>query len=440
MRTPQGATPLGGGTSETTRKAETFEPSGRERSETPRADQRASFDSPLRRTTLDSLVDAASRARDAQRERHIKPATAGMVLGLVCVLAIGLAIWGTVSGLPEELVLVLAMVFIGITIGWTLMSFIMDDRLHPEVHTSRSTIVLIGCSIGLTLFGVLVMFSLFSSIGVLLIGALAGLVMLLAVGMIIAPWWISLVSDLGAQRAQTAREELRADIASRLHDSVLQTLALIQLQADDPQKVAALARSQERDLREWLYGDPQAVAGGVRSDASKNDGSASAVTVRSQPSSPAMPDGSVASVGHVGSVVPSATVDSRASEPFSRVLKRVAAQMEDTYERPIEVVTVGECRYLPEFASLLDAAAEAMANAAKHGAPPIAVYMEVSDGRLQVFVRDHGRGFNPDALPVGHLGVKESIVGRMRRAGGTAKIVSRPDWGTEIRLSQPLEG
>ncbi|PJM75794.1 sensor histidine kinase [Bifidobacterium simiarum] len=413
------------------------------------------FDSPLRRTTLDSLVDAASRAQQAQRGRAVRPAAAGTVVGLVCVLAIGLAIWGSIMGLPEELVLGMAMVFVGVTIGWTLMSFIMDDRLHPEVHTSRSTFVLTACSIGLTLFGVLVMFSLFSSIGVLLIGALAGLVMLVTVGLIVAPWWISLVSDLGMQRARTAREELRADIASRLHDSVLQTLALIQLQANDPKKVAALARSQERDLREWLYGDPEAVAhsrqpggAGLAEDREESGGLRSA-GVNVAESRPAASQSGVSqsvdprpaasqSAASRTAAPSSASVGGQTAEPFSRVLKRVAAQVEDSYEQPIEVVTVGECPYRPDFASLLDAAAESMTNAAKHGAPPIAVYMEVSGGRLQVFVRDHGGGFDANRLPAGHLGVRESILGRMKRAGGTAQIVSRPGWGTEVRLTQPM--
>ena len=405
------------------------------------------FDSPLRRTTLSSLVDAASRA--ANTTRPVRPATIGVVIALIGVLAIGLGVWGILSGLPIQIVLGLALVFVGVAVGWAQMSFIMDDRLHPEVHTGRFAIVVTAGSIAVTIAGVLVMFSLTMSVGTLLKGALAGLVMIAALAVIIAPWWISLIADLGKQRAQTAREELRADIAARLHDSVLQTLALIQLQSSDSAKVAALARAQERELREWLYGDPESTATASTAAASSGAGpsgmGAAAMAPRAGfpgaspiPQQPAFPSTSSTNAPMTASSPAASMRNAAASEPFSRVLKRVVANVEDSCERPIDVVTVGECATVQELSSLLDAAAEAMANAARHGAPPISVYMEANDAKVQVFVRDHGDGFDVNALPAGHLGVKESIIGRMRRSGGTAEIVSRPGWGTEVRLSQPL--
>lgn len=407
------------------------------------------FDSPLRRTTLSSLVDAASRA--ANTAKPVRPATVGVVIGLIGALAIGLGIWGTLSGLPAQIVVGLALVFIGVTVGWAQMSFIMDDRLHPDAHTGKFTIVVTVASIVVTIVGVLAMFSLTMSLGTLLKGALAGLVMIAALAIIIAPWWISLIADLGMQRAQTAREELRADIAARLHDSVLQTLALIQLQSADSAKVAAIARAQERELREWLYGDPESTAAAASAGATPAANSAvqtpngaprpamnPAVGPKATPpTSQTMPVTSVTSA-RPAPAYPTPARTSTAPEPFSRVLKRIAAGVEDSCERPIDVVTVGECAYAPALSSLLDAAAEAMNNAARHGAPPISVYMEANDSKVQVFVRDHGDGFDVNQLPVGHLGVKESIIGRMRRSGGTAEIVSRPGWGTEVRLSQPL--
>ncbi|WP_093961261.1 sensor histidine kinase [Bifidobacterium vansinderenii] len=411
------------------------------------------FDSPLRRTTLSSLVDAASRA--ANTAKPVRPATVGVVIGLIGALAIGLGIWGTLSGLPAQIVVGLALVFIGVTVGWAQMSFIMDDRLHPDAHTGKFTIVVTVASIVVTIVGVLAMFSLTMSLGTLLKGALAGLVMIAALAIIIAPWWISLIADLGMQRAQTAREELRADIAARLHDSVLQTLALIQLQSADSAKVAALARAQERELREWLYGDPESTA--AAASAGTTPAANSAVQTPNGAPRPAMNPATNPAVGPKATPPTSQTMPvtsvpnarpapaypvpartSTAPEPFSRVLKRIAAGVEDSCERPIDVVTVGECAYAPALSSLLDAAAEAMNNAARHGAPPISVYMEANDSKVQVFVRDHGDGFDVNQLPVGHLGVKESIIGRMRRSGGTAEIVSRPGWGTEVRLSQPL--
>ncbi|RSX50314.1 histidine kinase [Bifidobacterium callimiconis] len=408
------------------------------------------FDSPLRRTTLSSLVDAASRAANATKP--VRPATIGVVIALIGALAIGLGIWGALAGLPAQIVIGLALVFIGVTVGWAQMSFIMDDRLHPDAHTGKFTIVVTVASIIVTIVGVLAMFSLTMSLGTLLKGALAGLVMIAALAVIIAPWWISLIADLGMQRAQTAREELRADIAARLHDSVLQTLALIQLQSTDSAKVAALARAQERELREWLYGDPEstATASGMRAGTG-GTGPVPASPASVQPPNQTMSQTVTQPAAQSMSAAQSATAGSRpvasyaasartpaVAEPFSRVLKRIAANVEDSCEKPIDVVTVGECTYAPALSSLLDAAAEAMSNAARHGAPPISVYMEASDAKVQVFVRDHGEGFDVNRLPVGHLGVKESIIGRMRRAGGTAEIVSRPGWGTEVRLSQPI--
>ena len=101
---------------------------------------------------------------------------------------------------------------------------------------------------------------------------------------------------------------------------------------------------------------------------------------------------------------------------------------------------------------MVSAAAEAMRNAARHGAPPISVYAEVEGAQVgdaaegaedaaaggitvEIFVRDHGEGFDPEHLPAGHSGVKDSIMERMRRLGGTAVIDSRPGWGTEVHMT-----
>lgn len=174
-------------------------------------------------------------------------------------------------------------------------------------------------------------------------------------------------------------------MTAHLHDGVLQTLALIQLHADDATSVASLARSQERELREWLY--------------------------RSR--------------------VPS-------RDSLSAGIKAVAARVEDERRRPIDVVTVGDTKPCERTDALLDAAAEAMVNAAVHGSEPIAVYCEVRDDVIDLFVRDHGGGFDPEAIPEGRLGIRESIIGRVKRRGGTVEIVSRPHWGTEVRMHMPL--
>jgi signal transduction histidine kinase len=205
--------------------------------------------------------------------------------------------------------------------------------------------------------------------------ALAGL------GIVLAPWLYRSRTALNQARADKVRADARADMAAHLHDSVLQTLALIQRQADDPKAVQQLARRQERELRTWLYGEePQ-------------------------------------------------------TETLKAALTGVAAEVEDERGIPIEVVLVGDCETSDSIQALVRAAREAMVNAAKHsGADKIDVYAEVDEERVEVFVRDRGRGFDLDGVADDRMGVKGSIVNRMARHGGTATVRSRPGEGTEVRL------
>lgn len=213
----------------------------------------------------------------------------------------------------------------------------------------------------------------------------AGFALLVGVILAIVPWIVALIRDLGTERALKEREEERADMTAHLHDGVLQTLALIQLHADDQQTVFALARSQERELREWLYQER------TTSDRSVNAG-----------------------------------------------LKDIAARIEDSHGKPIEVVTVGDARPSAQTDALLDATQQALVNAVTHGSEPISVYCEASDSLVEVFVRDHGAGFDIESIPPNRLGIRESIIGRVKRRGGTVEIVSRPKWGTEVRMHMPI--
>jgi signal transduction histidine kinase len=200
-----------------------------------------------------------------------------------------------------------------------------------------------------------------------------------------APWWWRLVNDLAAERRERIRSQERSELAAHLHDSVLQTLALIQRRADQPGEVQRLARSQERELRAWLYArrDEMGVEGTL----------ASAVAA-------------------------------------------AAADVEDRHGFPVEVVTVGDCPLDERTEPLVRAAREAMVNAAKFsGVDHVDVFVEVEGDDVTVFVRDTGAGFDPDAVPDDRRGIAESVVGRMRRHGGDAIVRSAPGEGTEVELT-----
>ena len=215
---------------------------------------------------------------------------------------------------------------------------------------------------------------------------------LVGVAIITIPWWLRLVRDLGDERRGRIQERERAEIAAHLHDSVLQTLALIQRQAGDSREVQRLARSQERQLRTWLYG----------------------------------PTG-YASAGDA---------PTPASSSLAASLAEAAGEIEDTYAIAVTPVIVGDVPMDQHMAALVAAAREAMVNAAKHAqVQEISVYAEVEDGTASVFVRDRGVGFDPAAVGVDRRGLAESIRGRMERHGGTATVTSRPGEGTEVELS-----
>jgi signal transduction histidine kinase len=213
------------------------------------------------------------------------------------------------------------------------------------------------------------------------IGAVA--IVTLALGLLVAPWFVRLARNLATERAARIREQERADLAAHLHDSVLQTLALIQKRAGDPREVAGLARRQERELRRWLFERP----GGGGGD-----------SVRI-------------------------------------ALESAAAEVEELHGVPIEVVIVGDCPLEARLEALVPAAREAMTNAAKFaGSDHVDLYAEIGEERVEVFVRDRGAGFDLDSIPADRRGVRDSIVGRVERHGGHAAIRSAPGEGTEVEL------
>ena len=216
--------------------------------------------------------------------------------------------------------------------------------------------------------------------GDIVVGVAITVVGILLIG---GPWLLRIVRELRDERTERALSQQRADVAAHLHDSVLQTLALIQRQASDPREVVRLARSQERDLRGWLF------------------------------EAPASPDSSL-----------------------KVALERVAAEVEEQHGVPVETVMVGDCTIDPAIQALVQAAREALVNAAIHaGAERVDVYAEVEGDQVVAFVRDRGVGFDPDTIADGRMGVRGSIIERMRRHGGAATIRSTPGSGTEVRLT-----
>lgn len=212
--------------------------------------------------------------------------------------------------------------------------------------------------------------------------------MLAAIVVIFGPWWLRLTRDLVSERQARIRAEERADLAARVHDSVLQTLALIQRSATEPDKIIRLARTQERDLRSWLF------------DA-RRPGSA----------------------GATGATLAAA-------------VEEMAYDVETAHGVAVEVVAVGDCPLDDELSALLAAGREATVNAAKwSGAPRVSVFTEVDRKRVSMFVRDRGSGFDPEHAPTDRQGIATSIRGRMNRIGGSVTIRSTLGEGSEVELS-----
>jgi signal transduction histidine kinase len=206
--------------------------------------------------------------------------------------------------------------------------------------------------------------------------------------LVVGPWVWRLARERDTERMERIRAQERADMAARIHDSVLQTLALVQRAADDPRRVAALARRQERELRGWLYG------GGGGGGA----------------------------------------------EHLERALDDALADVEELHGIRVELVQTGDLPLDDRLRALVLAAREAVANAAVHaGVRDVAVFADVGDTEVCVYVRDRGAGFDRTAVPPDRRGIAESIEARLTRHGGKASVRSTPGEGTEVELRLPLE-
>jgi signal transduction histidine kinase len=219
--------------------------------------------------------------------------------------------------------------------------------------------------------------------------ALVGTLILIAgfaVGL--APWWLATLNDLSGERRERVRIEERANVAAHLHDSVLQTLTLIERSAGDPEAVTRLARNQERELRAWLF-DPS-------------------------------------------------TGEGNQTSTFVAQLRAMEAQVENDWGVKVELVSVGDLELDDDLVALVAAGREAAVNAAQwSGASTVSIFAEVEPAAVSLFVRDQGRGFDLAAVPADRRGIDLSIRQRVERHGGSATIKSAPGAGTEVALVLP---
>lgn len=336
---------------------------------------------PLRRPELSPGLESASRRgmRAAGRPGVLE------IVQTVAVLAVGVGVLFLVQGggrLTGSLLIPLLIVVVGVAVVWRQI----DDAAW-QTWLTRTTgwgfVARIAVGLGLVALGAVYLvtqergLSAVRDLGSALAIAVVGLLLLLG------PWIISLVTALGSERRERIRTQERADVAAHLHDSVLQTLALLQKNADDPAAVATLARRQERELRSWLYGDEESPG-----------------------------------------------------DSLAAALREVRSEVEQTHQLVVELVVVGDTALDADLVALVRATREAVVNAAKHaGVDRVDVYAEVGSTQVEVFVRDRGTGFDPDLIADDRMGVRGSIVGRMERHGGTARVRSTPGEGTEVALT-----
>lgn len=331
---------------------------------------------PVRRT------DGAAASRPA---RSILAVAFGVSL---LALAALLAIRETGLWIDDAVVWPAALVAGGAALLWR------RSRTEPAIatpaaprqrrETRRETISRTGVGVALVIAAALVFLEFTGVLGAARDALVAAFVAAAVLGVIFAPTIVRLARSRDTERAERIRNQERAEMAAHLHDSVLQTLALLQQRADDPRAVAQLARHQERELRRWLSG--RAPIDGV-------------------------------------------------PRTLAAALEATVEDVERDHHVDVDLVMVGDIELTPRTDALLGAVREALINAARHGGGgPVAVYAEAQEGRVEVDVRDRGPGFDPEAIPGDRHGVRESILGRMARHGGRVTIGPAPGGGTEVEL------
>ncbi|MFF5482605.1 PspC domain-containing protein [Streptomyces sp. NPDC012935] len=335
---------------------------------------------------------ATETATDGRRRLVARKPDKGQIVALLLMVVVAMVFVGSVdlgSGAKAYL-LPAVLVGAGVALVWRQADNARRAR-WMEAGRRRRTLTLLRAAGGVVLVtagvsGIFVLQGSAAHLGSVLQAALAVLV---GITLLAGPYLVRMTQDLSEERLMRIRAQERAEVAAHVHDSVLHTLTLIQRNAENANEVRRLARAQERDLRTWLY-------------------------------------------------KPEGTGKDEADEPtnLADAVRRNAAEIEDKHGVPIEVVVVGDCPLDEKIAAQMQAAREAMVNAAKYGGEggAVQVYAEVEGKTVFVSVRDRGPGFDLDSIPADRMGVRESIIGRMERNGGTARLRAVPGGGTEVEL------
>ncbi|ANP56304.1 signal transduction histidine kinase/phage shock protein PspC (stress-responsive transcriptional regulator) [Streptomyces griseochromogenes] len=329
---------------------------------------------------------------DGRRRLVARKPDRGQIVALLLMVIVSMVFVGSVNltNAAKAYLVPSVLVAAGVALVWRQADNARRAR-WVEVGSRRRTLSLLRAGVGVLLVtaGVSAMFVMQGSAAHLGAVLQAALAVLVGITLLAGPYLVRMTQDLSEERLMRIRAQERAEVAAHVHDSVLHTLTLIQRNADNANEVRRLARAQERDLRTWLY-------------------------------------------------KPEGTGKDEADEPdtVAEAVRRNAAEVEDKHGVPIEVVVVGDCPLDERTTAQMQAAREAMVNAAKYGGEggAVQVYAEVEGKTVFVSVRDRGPGFDLDSIPDDRMGVRESIIGRMERNGGTARLRSVPGGGTEVEL------
>ncbi|AZM54967.1 histidine kinase [Streptomyces sp. WAC 01529] len=329
---------------------------------------------------------------DGRRRLVARKPDKGQIVALLAMVVVSMVFVGNVNldGSTKAYVVPTLLVAAGVALVWRQADNARRAR-WMAVGRRRRTLTLARSAAGVLLVGagvsgIFVLQGSAAHLGAVLQAALAVLV---GIALLAGPYLVRMTQDLSEERLMRIRAQERAEVAAHVHDSVLHTLTLIQRNAESPSEVRRLARAQERDLRVWLY----------RPEGTGKD-------------------------------------EDEEPDTVAEAVRRSAAEVEDKHGVPIEVVVVGDCRLDDRLTAQMQAAREAMVNAAKYGGEggAVQVFAEVEEEKVFVSVRDRGPGFDLDSVPDDRMGVRESIIGRMQRNSGTARLRAVPGGGTEVEL------